>query len=82
MQLYQHQKDAIRAGITKKKYAIYHEQGLGKSLTAIAIAKFSVLKESIDEIYIVCPAFLKHNWAAEIEKFQPDLLLNFKIFSY
>ena len=82
MQLYQHQKDAIRAGITKKKYAIYHEQGLGKSLTAIAIAKFAILKENVNEVYVVCPAFLKHNWAGEIEKFQPELLPHFKIFSY
>lgn len=82
MQLYQHQKNAIRNGIIKKKYAIYHEQGLGKTFTAIAIAKWAIVKGDILSVDVICPAFLKINWANEIYKFDANLVKYFKIHSY
>jgi SNF2 family DNA or RNA helicase len=82
LKLYTHQKNAIKNGVLNKKYAIYHEQGLGKTFTAIAIARWAIEKDNFDCIYVVCPAFLKTNWLNEINKFDPILIPKFKIFSY
>jgi SNF2 family DNA or RNA helicase len=69
--LYKHQKDAIIQAVKKKKYGIYHEQGLGKTFSAIAVAYYALTKEGLDSVYVVCPAFLRDNWVGEINKFRP-----------
>jgi SNF2 family DNA or RNA helicase len=67
--LYEHQKVAIRNCIEKKRYALYHEQGLGKTISAILSADYILLKtEKRKLVIVVCPAFLQPNWEREIEK--------------
>ena len=55
----------LKAQLNLKGYILAFEQGLGKTLTAIALAECV----KADHVYIVCPNSLKENWALEIQKY-------------
>lgn len=64
MEFYEHQKEGIDFLETSKYAILGDEQGLGKTMQAImAVKDIEGLK------VVVCPAFLRGTWAAEIEKF-------------
>src|SRR6185437_1186989 len=81
--LYEHQKEAIKLLIRNEKFALYHEQGLGKTITSIIAADFCLKTDpqNYDEIRVICPAFLQQNWFQEIKKWSkfPN---KYKVFSY
>jgi SNF2 family DNA or RNA helicase len=80
--LYEHQKTAIRNCIEKKRYALYHEQGLGKTITAILSSDYVLSKtEKNKRVIVICPAFLQPNWQREIEKWSKFQEF-YKIYSY
>ncbi len=67
--LYEHQKLAIRNCIVNPRYALYHEQGLGKTITAIISADYYInARGSSANAVVICPAFLQQNWKNEIER--------------
>lgn len=74
--LYPHQEIAISFALRKKYCILGLEQGLGKTLCALATA----INVKAESILIVVPAFLKSNWLNEIEKFTKGL--NADITSY
>lgn len=55
----------LKAQLNLKGYILAFEQGLGKTLTAIALSECL----EVDHVYIVCPNSLKENWALEIRKY-------------
>jgi len=58
------QEEGVRY-LLKHHYAILGDKmGLGKTIQAIAVASFLRLRT-----VVVCPSYLRSNWAAEIEKF-------------
>lgn len=80
--LYEHQKSAIRKCIQNKRFALYHEQGLGKTISAILAADYVLSKADKNKhAIIVCPAFLQSNWQREIEKWS-KFESCYRIFSY
>jgi SNF2 family DNA or RNA helicase len=65
------------------EYALAHpyciigdEMGLGKSLQALSVA----LAAKVDKTLVVCPAYLRENWAAEIDKLL-SVWIDFEIIS-
>jgi SWI/SNF-related matrix-associated actin-dependent regulator 1 of chromatin subfamily A len=65
--LYEHQKTAIRNCINNPRYALYHEQGLGKTISAILSTDYALrTTKGNKHAIIVCPAFLQPNWMREI----------------
>ena len=81
MGLYQHQKDAVKTCIITPRYALYHEQGLGKTISAIIAADYFVSKKIHSNIVVVCPAFLRQNWLREIAVWSKHVQ-NYSVFSY
>jgi len=81
MSLFKHQKEAVKLIVEKKKFALYHEQGLGKTITSIIAADYCVLNFDTKLITVVCPAFLQTNWRDEIEKWS-KFKSKYRIFSY
>lgn len=80
--LYKHQKTAIRKCIENNRYALYHEQGLGKTITAILSSDYILSKkEKNKRVIVVCPAFLQSNWQREIEKWSKFQEF-YRIYSY
>lgn len=55
----------LKAQLNLNGYILAFEQGLGKTLTAIALSECL----DVDHVYIVCPNSLKENWALEIKKY-------------
>ena len=57
----------LKAQLNLRGYILAFEQGLGKTLTAIALAETM----NVDHVYIVCPntSDMKNTWANEIQKY-------------
>lgn len=57
----------LKARLNLNGYILSFDQGLGKTLTSIALA----MCLNKDRVYIVCPNALKENWAIEIKQYFP-----------
>lgn len=66
-----HQKEFIanypklKASLNLEGYILAFDQGLGKTLTAVAIGECG----EYDNVYIICPNPLMKNWASEIRSY-------------
>ena len=58
----EHQKEAVKFLLSRKKCMLCHEQGLGKSLSLSVAA----IEGNFDSVLIICPASLKTNWKTEL----------------
>ncbi|KKK94999.1 hypothetical protein LCGC14_2677210, partial [marine sediment metagenome] len=69
-----HQRVGIEFAIASLKAGkgalIADDMGLGKSFQALSVI---ALNPSLKSVLILCPASLKYNWAAEVEKHYPSL---------
>ena len=70
-ELMAHQEHGVRFLLAREGGILAFEQGLGKTLTAIAA--FAQLRERglVEHMLVICPNSLKHNWAAELARFAP-----------
>lgn len=64
---YDHQIDGVRRGNKMASFILADEMGLGKSLTASTIAACDFERGWAKRMLIVCPSFLKWNWAEELD---------------
>lgn len=55
----------LKAQLNLNGYILAFEQGLGKTLTSVALSECL----NVDHVYIICPNSLKENWALEIKKY-------------
>lgn len=70
MELWKHQQQAIREAHTKRDYALFFEQGTGKTRTAIEILRRKFAEnERVLRTIIFCPKIVTRNWKDEILKF-------------
>ncbi len=65
---YEHQIEGVRRMARMSSVILADEMGLGKSLQALTTAAVDFQKGYAAHVLIVCPAYLKWNWAAEIEE--------------
>lgn len=70
--LYRHQVNAICEMLASRHSLLAFEQGLGKSITTIAVTE--ILRKQNDDFQtlIVCPAICKWNWHNELTKWGVD----------
>lgn len=71
-ELFDYQKTGVNFALFKEGAIIADEMGLGKTLQALTVA---ILKKRIfnfERTLIICPASLKAQWKAEIEKFSNE----------
>jgi SNF2 family DNA or RNA helicase len=71
--LMRHQVEGVEFLLEHASGLLAFEQGLGKTL--VAIAAFQRLHRSAGAVrmLVICPNSLKRNWSNELEKFAPDL---------
>lgn len=70
---YKHQATAFMLARDQKGYALFMEQGTGKSKVAADIAAYKYVRHEVDAWLIICPNSLKDVWAQdEIPTHLPD----------
>lgn len=68
--LYDYQLDGVKFGLNHRNFLMLDEQGLGKTLQAISLARYRKEHEGLKHCLIVCGVnSLKWNWQREIAKF-------------
>ena len=65
---YEHQVTGVRQLSKMSSFILADEMGLGKSLQALTVAAIDYQRGYAKRTLIICPSFLKWNWAEEIEK--------------
>lgn len=66
--LFDHQKEAVKFLLSRKKCILADDMGLGKS-TEVSVA---AIEGNFDSVLIICPAGLKNNWKRELSFYIPD----------
>lgn len=68
--LYDYQIEGVKYGLNHHNFLLLDEQGCGKTLQALVIARYKRLHRNLKHCLIVCGVnSLKWNWIREIEKF-------------
>lgn len=68
--LYNYQVDAIKYGLEHKNFLLLDEQGLGKTLMSISLARYKKQHQGLKHCLVICCVnSLKWNWIDEINKF-------------
>ncbi len=70
--LFEYQKEGIQFATFRKGAILADEMGLGKTIQAIGAAIYKKQLLGFKNCLIVCPASLKMQWKAEIEKFTSE----------
>lgn len=71
--LYDYQLEGVKFGLNHNNFILLDEQGLGKTLQAITLARYKKLHRGLKHCLIVCGVnSLKWNWQREISKFCVD----------
>lgn len=76
-ELLPHQKAAVNKLIKLKVGALFMEQGTGKTITTLEIARARLDNEKINSVIWLCPCSAKGNIKREIIKNCPDEMLGF-----
>ena len=74
--LLSHQTAAVEKLIKLKVGALFMEQGTGKTITTLEIARIRLEKEKINHIIWLCPCSVKSNLKREIVKQCPEEMLD------
>ena len=65
---FQHQIDGVRFGLTKERFLLCDDPGLGKSKQIIDLVGCLSVKDNIQKVLIICGVnSLKYNWEEEIK---------------
>ena len=71
--LYDYQLDGVKYGLNHHNFLLLDEQGLGKTLQLITLARYKKEHQGLKHCLIICGInSLKYNWVKEIEKFCKD----------
>lgn len=71
--LYNYQLEGVKYGLNHHNFLLLDEQGLGKTLQIISLARYKKEHQNLKHCLIICGVnSLKWNWQREIEKFCKD----------
>ena len=73
--MFPYQREGVKKAISvfDGRCLIGDEMGLGKTLQAISVYKYYRGIDSLERLLVVCPAYLRRNWAEEFKKWMPFL---------
>lgn len=69
VEFYEHQVLGVRMGAKMTSFLLADEMGLGKCLQSLTIAAVDFERGYAKRVLVVCPSFLKWNWAEDIAQF-------------
>jgi SNF2 family DNA or RNA helicase len=67
MNLYKHQREAIKFLVDHPSAGLFHEMGTGKTRTAILAAN-QLCGQNIEQMLVLCPAAVRFAWGEELGK--------------
>lgn len=71
--LYDYQLEGVKYGLNHHNFLLLDEQGLGKTLQLITLARYKKKHQGLKHCLIICGInSLKWNWVREVEKFCKD----------
>ena len=71
--LYDYQLEGVRYGLNHHNFLLLDEQGLGKTLQLITLARYRKIHQGMKHCLIICGVnSLKFNWEREVQKFCKD----------
>ena len=71
--LYDYQLEGVKYGLNHHNFLLLDEQGLGKTLQLITLARYKKLHQGLKHCLIICGVnSLKFNWQREVAKFCKD----------
>lgn len=71
--LYDYQLDGVKFGLNHHNFLLLDEQGLGKTLQLLTLARYKKKHRGLKHCLIICGLnSLKFNWVKEVEKFCND----------
>lgn len=65
--LYEHQEEAVKFLLARKKCLLANDQGLAKTMCSIIAS----LEGKFNKVLIICPASIKSTWKRELKTFVP-----------
>ena len=66
-----HQLECINKAAGRDAFAIFHEQGLGKSWCAIQLATLWHMQGHISQVMVICPSSIQLIWEEQLEEHSP-----------
>ena len=69
LSLFKHQKEGLERALSRPSFALFMEQGTGKSAIAIRLSEHRYRKKQIQRVIIFAPNSILYNWELEIQKF-------------
>lgn len=68
---YRHQRIAFNLARKARRFALFMEQGTGKTAVAINTTAYWFMQGEVDAMVVLCPNGVKSNWADELEQDLP-----------
>lgn len=76
--LYKYQHEDVKKALKMQRFLLGLDMGMGKTIEAIAFCKILLEAKLIDNVVVIVPKSLRHQWQNEIKKFSgyDSLILN------
>lgn len=71
MKLYEHQKIELQLLTEYRHFALFAEQGTGKTIPVLTHITNLLMSNEISNCLIICPASVKGSWSRDIQKLSP-----------
>lgn len=69
VKLFEHQEEALERFLDQERFALFMEQGTGKTMVALKGIEELYNKGELDHVIIFCPKPIIYNWLLEIDRF-------------
>ncbi len=78
---YQHQRELLETSATRPYFAVFHQQGLGKTAALIVNIAYLAYAGNIGAAVVIAPPGVHTNWEGELKLYWPKHILACQVFT-